>query len=73
MVPSIIVGLGLLVILGGCGDISTQGNADPSNRATRLMDGLYEVTLKDGTRCLVTIGAYGTTGISCDWHNNFSR
>lgn len=65
---SILLGLAVLLLVGCSGDISTTNTIVKHNEPGPSYY-VHDVTLKDGTRCVVsTSGSYkGGTGIDCDF------
>ena len=55
----------VLVLLNGCGDYAAK--KDEIN--VGVNDVVYEIYLKDGTRCAVLQG-YRKGGLSCDWRTS---
>ena len=63
-IKQLIIILACSVTIAGCNE--SNGNAQkPKHTDVR---GVYEITLKDGTRCALFDG-YKAGGISCDWGN----
>lgn len=64
---SIIIAIALLLALAGCGGDSIPAD-DVAFDAGMGMGGVFEVRLRDGTRCAVMTMPY-KGGIDCEWEN----
>lgn len=63
------IALVLAVVSGGCAQTAAADGPAAVIRKEHqtLADGLYAVTLSDGTRCGLYSGESGRSGLDCDW------
>lgn len=68
---AILLTVALLVSAAGCSNPRAERDSPAAQVDTEfkgtLANGLYSVTLKDGTRCVVYSGLNGRSGLSCNW------
>ncbi len=71
--------IGVLMVLSSCGQekpeyqSSSPFNSEPSSKSTKLIAldwtkaGVYEITLSDGTICVVASLESQSVDVECDW------